>query len=523
MIMILRLFTLLLLSTPVIFATLWFSDNPGQVSLDWLGWRVETNVPVFLVALLAVFVALFIVERGLAVTAGLPVKVRRTRRVKGLEKGLAALVDALDAAAAGDVDNGRRLGAEAARQLERPDLAARLDRLMPRPAPPALPDAAAVKPAEASRPAARSRQMPPLPPPSAGGMLSRLFGGRRHVPPRPFAEPPRPAVPPAAERTSATPQPQPQPQIQPSLPATPEPSATLDEAALAEKVRAGAWDEALSLAQGDIPAALRWRALILTAQADAEAAADPDRALALARQAVTADPAGRAAALLALRLAVAAGERRQAEAILAALWPHAPSLDYLHVVAPLWAGESASARAARLEALVRSNPQHPESHLAEGSAAVEAAQWGAARRHLVAAIKAAPDARAFRLMIAVEEQDGADAQAIEMWRRREAEALAVARWHCTACAAESRDWGAVCPACSAVGTLAWEWRRSAPPGIGDEIQGQAGQATDHGAVDADVLQVAADMAFQTVDQGVGAPAHDQIGDQRADELAAGHQ
>ena len=32
----------------VVAATVWLADRPGAVRFDWLGWRVETSVPVVL-------------------------------------------------------------------------------------------------------------------------------------------------------------------------------------------------------------------------------------------------------------------------------------------------------------------------------------------------------------------------------------------------------------------------------------------------------------------------------------------
>jgi len=387
--MLLRLLSLVLLSAPVIFVTLWFSDNPGQVVLEWLGWRIESNVPILLVALLVVFVVLFVIEQGLSSLTALPVRLRRSRKAKGVEKGLNALIEALDAAAAGDTENGRRLSALASRNLNRPDLAERLDRLMPRSA--ALPDAAT-----------------PLSTAKAAGRKPGWW--QRWKAPKPGVAPPRRAVsaPPAS----------PPPAVIAAEP-PPAPSAVaetpLDRDALTTAIGAGEWETALTLAG---PAPSEWRNMVLTGQASSLAATDPQRARDLAGQALAFDPVDPAAAGLALRLDVALGRRDDAMAVLANLWRSKPSYALLTQASPLWDGEDAATRAAWIETLVKANPDHSESHLVLGAQAVADGHWGAARLHLVASIKANPSAAAMELMAVVEQQDGGDVAAVEMWKRR---------------------------------------------------------------------------------------------------------
>ena len=430
--MMLRVLSLVLISAPAVFVTLWFSGNPGQIVLDWLGWHIETNVPIFLLALLIVFVALFALEHLVSSLLTLPLRVRTTRRTKGMEKGIAALIDSIDAAGAGDIEKGRRLGAEAARQLGRTDLAERLDRLMPRPViKPAAPQALKSSPGTKGKPSGLSR------------FWSRLRG-QRAAPPRSV----RPAMPvPIQPIAAASPEP----------PLAPLPVAAFDESQVKDAVRAGDWDGALTLIKTAGPgAAKHWRSFILTSQATSLAPAAPDQARDLAGQVVAADPSYFAAQDLAVRLDVAAGNRAQAEALLKSLWPHHPSFHLLTLCTPLWAAGDPALHAAWLESLARTNPDHAESHLAEGALAVATGHWGAARRHLVAAIKAAPSVHAFRLMIEVEEKDGGDLAAIDMWKRRESTAQSHPTWSCQACGSRTDSWQPVCPICSTVGSLDWK-------------------------------------------------------------------
>ena len=47
----------------LIAGAVWLADRPGAVVVDWLGWRIETTMPVLLIALLIVMLAEFLQTR----------------------------------------------------------------------------------------------------------------------------------------------------------------------------------------------------------------------------------------------------------------------------------------------------------------------------------------------------------------------------------------------------------------------------------------------------------------------------
>ena len=426
--MLLRLIVLLIFMSPVVLATLWFSDNAGTVQVEWLGWHVDTNVPVLLGILLAVFMLFSGLTRLSALVADLPAKLGKSRQARGREKGMLALLAALDAAESGDVGDGRRLGAEAARLLDSPELAARLDRLIPRPAAP---------------PAATLR-----PEPAKG----RLFAKK-------------PPAPPVVEREPSPPvkaAPPPAPVAVVETPAAPADPSAEDAAAFAAKLRDGEWaaaqaciDATLSAGRLSPALAARWRAVVLEGQACLDSQDDPARSLRLAREALAADPGFLPAALHVLRQEVSEGRRSEAEAVLAAVWRSAPARILLETCSPLWREDDAESRLKRLEALAEWAPHDPEGHLAAGEAAVAAAKWGVARRHLMAALKIAPDALGCRLMAEIEDKEPGGAERAEIWRRREREAAAAPTWVCEACGATSGSWAPYCSACAAGAAIQW--------------------------------------------------------------------
>jgi len=439
--MLLRLIHLLILASPVIAVTLWFSDNPGVVTLEWLGWQIETNVPVLLISLLLVFALLSGLEGLIGLATGLPARIRASRRAKGHQQGIASLLSALKVAARGDSAESRRLADEAARLLGAPELSERL--------------AAVARPqgGEARLPAAAPRlpAEPPEPPPKARASRWSLWERRgRQMAMRPSAPKARPAAA-VAEPVVIAPAP-----VAPPV-AVPSP---FDRGAFGDFVKAGDWTAAISLVDSAATGgtlspgeAARLRALALAGQAMVVEADDADKALALADEALQTCPGFLPAAQQAIRLHIAAGRNGEAVAVIRAAWRVAPARPLLRHYLDLLADQDAGARLAQVEQMVRTNPDHVESHFAAGAAAVAAANWGLARRHLVAVVKVHPDNAAYQLMIDVEENDGGDAAAVEMWRRKAISAGSPPAWQCNSCSVPADAWQPLCPSCGAIATM----------------------------------------------------------------------
>lgn len=430
--MLLRLIVLLIFMSPVVLATLWFSDNAGSVQVEWLGWHVDSNVPVLLAVILVVFLVFSALSRLSALVADLPSKLGKSRQARGLENGMSALLAALDAAESGDVGEGRRFAAEAARRLNSPGLAARLDRLLPRPpAPPVAPTRS-----EAAKGRLFARKPSPPPPPTP--VVDKI---------QPIVKAPPPVV---VEKPAAA----------PAAPAEP---SREDLEVFSAKIRVGEWQAAQAWIGEAVLAgrltplvAARWRSVALEGEALDASPDDPARPLRLAREAMAADQTFLAPALHVIRAEVSEGRKAEAETLLASVWRHVPARVLLDACAPLWRDEDMEARLKRLEALAEIAPHHPDGHLAAGEAAFAVQKWGVARRHIMAALKIGPDALGCRLMAEIEEREpGGSARSAEIWRRREHEAPPSPAWICGACRTVSEAWTACCPSCSGVATMEW--------------------------------------------------------------------
>ena len=135
-----------------------------------------------------------------------------------------------------------------------------------------------------------------------------------------------------------------------------------------------------------------------------------------------------------------------------ALAPH-PDLATLYLKA---SGETDPLkRVAVARRLAAQKPDDVESHLVLAHAALEARLWGEARRHLENAGGAHPTVRVCRMMAEVEERSQGDQAKGHEWLARATTAPADRSWRCAACSAQHASWRSVCESCGAFGTLHW--------------------------------------------------------------------
>lgn len=211
------------------------------------------------------------------------------------------------------------------------------------------------------------------------------------------------------------------------------------------------WQEALALA----PPGKARAPLALAAALQAEDAA---AAAALEKEAFAADPGFVPGALAHARRLAAQGQKRRAQAVLEQAWaanPH-PDLaeEYLRELGDLLA------RARAAEQLVHRNPTHPESRLLLARTWTAASLTGRARAELEALLASGQaDRRAYQAMIELElleQGEGPEGRAAEArWLRAAATAPPPPAWRCEDCGAEVARWLPDCPACGAVGRIAW--------------------------------------------------------------------
>lgn len=309
------------------------ADQPGNLTLDWLGYRVETSFIVMLVAGLALSGIVYGVLRGygwLRRPAGNPSRIRR---------GLAALTQGMTAIAAGD---GRAALIHAARA----------DALLgPGPLGLLMRAQAAQLAGDEAAASAHYTAMAALPGSEFLG-LRGLLGQALRRGDSVMAK----ALALQAER------------LQPKSPWVKQTKFEVEcvageWAAARETLAAASKAKLISKPEYD----RRRGVLALAAAREAEAEGDAERALAQAQEAVKHAPGLAPAAALAARLLAAGGHTRRAARLIEQAWGHAPHPELAAVYATLGpanaTAETAMQRRARFGKLLAINPDHPESRL----------------------------------------------------------------------------------------------------------------------------------------------------------------
>ena len=211
------------------------------------------------------------------------------------------------------------------------------------------------------------------------------------------------------------------------------------------------WREALALAPPEAP-----RAGLALAAAEQEP--DPNRAAELEREAFQSDPAFAPAALAHARRLREAGSPRRARAVLEQAWASSPHPD---LAEPYLEDErDPLMRVKAVEALIRRNPDHPESRLLLARTALNAGLTGRARGMLEALVQSGQaDRRAFLMLSELEEAergDTPDARGAQAhWLREAASGAPEPRWRCAHCGTDHAAWAPACSACGTVGQIGW--------------------------------------------------------------------
>lgn len=424
-----RLLILLLLVAVAATLAAWFADNPGQVAIDWLGYRAQTSVAAIAFLLAALFFAGMALQRLVTLLRrDLPFsKEKRDRRREA--RGYFALNRAMVALAADDRRQAGKLTAKAARLLPPQPLTH-------------IMAAEAAKLAE-DRPAALSHYRALAEDREAAflglrGLVNEAMAGSREEEARRLA---REAV-----------------DLRPESGWALRTLFALDVAAadwaaaletLARARKAGAFER---------KAADRHRAALLYCLAvDSDLAGKADEAARLARESLKLRPGFVPAAVLAVRLDRAAGNRKRAERLLRAAWRESPHPALLEVHEALEPSETPHARFKRVQELVFERREHLESRLAEAAAALAAERRDIAREALQP-LREAGDGRAYRLLAALADSED-DREMAAQWRARAAECLDGPAWICNGCGARREKWTPLCAACGRFDSYDWQNRR----------------------------------------------------------------
>jgi HemY protein len=402
----------------------WLADRPGEVTVLWSGWRIETSVMVaaFAVAMLtALLVFFWSALRAIVRAPDLFAMFLRNRRGA---KGYRAISQGLIAIGSGDAHAARKHAQDARRLAPGEPLALLLN--------------AQAAQLSGDRQAAE-RTFAEM----ARRADTKLLGLRGL-----FVEAQR-----RDDTTAARAYAEEAAKISPS-------PGWAGQAVLEFRSVAGDWIGALNALDKNIRSGLvdratyrRQRAVLLTARAMNLEDTDRDTALSLVQEALKLAPTLVPAAVLGGRLIAEAGSLRKAGRILEKAWKANPHPELADAYTHLRFGDSARDRLTRAQSLAQKAPRHVEGALAVARAALDAREFERARAALEPLL-ANPTRRVMLLMAEIEEVEHGDAGRAREWMARAVHAARDPAW--TADGVVSDRWLPVSPVSGRLDAFEWK-------------------------------------------------------------------
>ena len=454
----------------------WVAEQTGDVMLSWGGWRVQTTLPVFVLALGITVVSammLWAILRGLWRT---PERLRRGRRERRHARGRHAITQGLLAIGHGD-STAARMHAEAARKHAAHDPLALLLHAQ---------SAQLDGDREGAQRAFRAM---------AEREDTRLLGLRGLFIEAQRADDPVAAVMVAEEALKLSPS-----------------SSWASHAVLGFCCAKGDWAGALKILDNNQSAGLidkstyrRQRGVLLTARALELEKVDRDLSRESVAEAIKLAPTLVPAAVLASKYESEAHQVRRSMRIVETAWLAQPHPDLADAYAHVKLGDSARQRLVRVQTLAAKAPGHIEGALAIARAAIDASEFAIAREALAPFI-AQPTQRVAMLMAEIERTEHGDSGRARAWTLRAVRALHDPAW--TADGYVSDRWRPVSPVSGRLDAFQWQTPVAAlPSDRGDAIESspfeEAMLAAPHKAV---VLEPPAPVVVEPVPSPVVVPA-----------------
>jgi len=409
----------------------WVADQGGDVALSWGGWRVQTTLPVFALALGVAIVAAMLVWSILRALWRTPERIKHARRERRRARGRHAVTQGLLAIGHGD-STAARAHADVARRLAAQDPLALLLHAQ---------SAQLDGDREGAQRAFRAM---------AEREDTRLLGLRGLFIEAQRADDPVGAVMIAEEALKLAPA-----------------STWASQAVLGFRCAKGDWSGALTILDNNLalglidkPAYRRQRGVLLTARALELENVDRDLSRESAMEAIKLAPTLVPAAVLASKYQSEAHQIRRSMRIVEAAWLAQPHPDLADAYAHVKLGDSARQRLVRTETLAAKAPGHLESGLAVARAAIDATEYARARAALAPFI-AAPTQRVAMLMAEIERTEHGDSGKARTWTLRAVRAQHDPVW--TADGYVSDRWHPVSPVSGRLDAFQWQTPLAALP------------------------------------------------------------
>lgn len=414
----------------VLTIVIWIANRPGLVSVDWIGYRLETTVGVLFLAAAALSISAAFLYRFWRSLINAPALFGQARQDNRKKRGYKALTHGMVAVAAGEADTALAMARKAESLLsDEPPLtmllSAQAAQLQGN-------EEAATNYFKAMLEDKETRFL---------GLRGLLMQAQRRGD---FTE----ALELAKQAHALSPK---TPWVQESLFELSE--ATGQFAIADQALKEGAKTKNLAPAE-----ATRKRAVVKLQQAlKANDQGDLQASLAFAKEAYKLAPDLVPAVAFLAEAYNRAGRIKDAEKTLKKAWGKQPHRDLARVFLTLWPSESNVERAKRLGQMAAQNKDHYESHIALAEANLAAKLWGEARRHLKqASEQGGPSRLVCRLMGRLEQEEHGDSRSAAEWFEKSETALIAHNWVCESCGAIAENWQAHCGDCGSFDSLSWK-------------------------------------------------------------------
>lgn len=406
----------------------WLADRPGSVSIDWLGYRIETYVGVLLAAGVLFFAALLLIYRLWRGFTGAPGAFFDRRSRQRQEKGYRALTLGMAAVAVGDAEEARRQAKQANQHLREPDLTGLLS--------------AQAASLNGDHDAARRyfedlRSSPDTEFLGVTGLLRQATASGDEDQTFAFAQKAWELRPDQADVVN-------------TLFALQTKRGLWFDAqrTLYDAVRRGIMDEA---------SARSYRTAILVERARLEVAdGKTGEAMKHLDQALEATANFAPAVVLKVDMLVKQGKQKRALMIIEDAWRRQPHPDLAAAYKSLLTSEDALGLVKRIQDLVKSRPDVIESRIALAETALDAQLWGEARAQLDAIADSEKSVEACRLMARLEDAEHQDLAKTRVWLERAGDCGPDPAWVCSDCGAVQREWNGLCGNCGHFDTVDWQ-------------------------------------------------------------------
>ena len=378
--MIRRSLLFILLTALLVAGCVWLADRPGEVTIHWQGWRLDTTVPALLLTWIAALVLVLFAQHLLRWLIQIPSQWLAHRRARRKLRGYQALTDGMAALAAGDAPRAKKLAASAQALLNDHRLTGLL---------------VAQATGLAGDDAAAQRQYQSLldrPETVLAGCQGMLTLAQKRGDQSASLD--------WAQRAWSTGS------------ASPHIAQTLFDL----QANAAQWAQAeITLTEAERRKAMtRSQTAPLRAKALLERAAS-SQSLDLAQQSLKFAPQWVPAIVLNARLLTAAGKAKQAARLLHESWSKSPHPDLSQALAQLVCDQPPLDRVSRLQDGLKPHHDHPDALLILARTEVDAQLWGPARAHLEQLAQHHPSAAAYLLLAQIERLDRKDDSAAARW------------------------------------------------------------------------------------------------------------